>query len=68
MPNINRRQCLLGACAVGLGMALNVGANVAAEAPASRTLDKASYPRNVDEALARSKAGNQRFMEDKPAT
>jgi carbonic anhydrase len=66
MPNIKRRQCLLGACGVGLGMALNVAANVAAEAPASKILNKTPYPRNVDESLARLKAGNQRFMDDKP--
>ncbi|MEO6824844.1 MAG: carbonic anhydrase [Nitrosospira sp.] len=65
MPNIKRRQCLLGACGLGLGMALNVAAN-AAEAPASKILDTAPYPRNVEEALARLKAGNQRFMDDKP--
>ncbi|MEO6823855.1 MAG: carbonic anhydrase [Nitrosospira sp.] len=61
-PNIKRRQCLLGACGLGLGMALNV----AAETPASKTIGKEPYPRNVDEALARLKAGNQRFMDDKP--
>ena len=61
-PNIKRRQCLLGACGLGLGMALNV----AAEAPASKSIDKEPYPRNASEALARLKKGNQRFMDDKP--
>ena len=61
-PNIKRRQCLLGACGLGLGMALNVGAEV----PSFKSIGKEPYPHNVDEALARLKAGNQRFMDDKP--
>jgi carbonic anhydrase len=39
--------------------------NVSAEMPASKPFRKERYPRNVDEALARLKAGNRRFMEDK---
>ena len=61
-PNIKRRQCLLGACGLGVGMALNVGA----AAPLPKSISKEPYPRNADEALARLKAGNQRFMDDKP--
>ena len=61
-PDIKRRQCLLGACGLGLGLALGVEA----ETPPSRSINTEPYPRNVDEALARLKAGNQRFMDDKP--
>lgn len=60
-PNLKRRQCLLGACSLGLGMTFNVGA----EAPPFKSAGKGPYPRNADEALARLKAGNQRFMDDK---
>lgn len=60
--NITRRQCLLGACGLGLGMALGVKA----EAPPSSAVDTEPYPRDASEALARLKDGNRRFMDDKP--
>ncbi|PXW86732.1 carbonic anhydrase [Nitrosomonas sp. Nm84] len=61
--NITRRQCLLGACGLGLGAALNVKA----ESPLiNQSINTEPYPRNADEALKRLKAGNQRFMDDKP--
>lgn len=61
-PNIKRRQCVLGACGLGLGMAFNV----AAEAQLSESVRNQPHPRNAAEALERLKAGNQRFMDDKP--
>jgi carbonic anhydrase len=61
-PNLKRRQCLIGACGLGLGMALNVGA----EAPLPKSTSEGAYLRNADEVLARLKAGNQRFIDDKP--
>lgn len=61
-PDMKRRQCLLGACGLGLGRALNVSA----EAPSFKSIVKDPYPRNADEALARLKAGNQRFVDGKP--
>lgn len=60
--NITRRQCLLGACSLGLGMALGV----AAETPPSRSINSEPYPRDAGEGLARLKNGNRRFMDDKP--
>ena len=61
-PNMKRRQCLIGACGLGLGMALGA----AAEAPPPGSIDTEPYPRDAGEALARLKKGNQRFMDDKP--
>lgn len=61
-PDMKRRQCLIGACGLGLGMALGA----AAEAPPPRSIDTVPYPRDAGEALARLKKGNQRFMDDKP--
>lgn len=63
-PNMKRRQCLLGACGLGVGMALNVVAGDPSFK--SESIAKGSYPRNAEEALARLKSGNQRFMDDKP--
>jgi carbonic anhydrase len=59
---MKRRQCLIGACGLGLGMALGA----AAGAPPPRSIDTEPYPRDAGEALARLKKGNQRFMDDKP--
>lgn len=59
--NLKRRQYLLGACGLGLGMALNVSV----EALSPKSISKESYPRDADEALARLKVGNQRFIENK---
>ena len=58
--NITRRQCLLGACGLGLALA------VKAKALPSKESDTEPYPRNASEALARLKNGNLRFMDDKP--
>lgn len=58
--NITRRQCLLGACGLGLSLA------VKAKALPSKESDTESYPRNASEALIRLKNGNLRFMNDKP--
>ncbi|SDY02452.1 carbonic anhydrase [Nitrosomonas sp. Nm58] len=58
---ITRREWLAGTCGLGLGIALSI----ATKAPSSRSVDMESYPRNADEALARLKNGNRRFMEDK---
>lgn len=60
--HITRRQCLLGACGLSLGMALGVNA----EAPPSGAVDMEPYPHDASEALARLKDGNRRFMDDKP--
>ncbi|MBL8497039.1 carbonic anhydrase [Nitrosomonas sp. JL21] len=63
--NITRRQCLLGACGLGLGMAVGVKA----ETPSSNPINVENaepYPRNASEALARLKDGNRRFMDDRP--
>lgn len=61
-PLVTRRQLLSGACCVGLGMAVGV----AAETPTPGTIDVEPYPRDANEALARLKLGNQRFIDDKP--
>lgn len=58
---ITRREWLTGTCGVGLGVALGI----ATKAPSSSLIDKEPYPRNAEEALARLKSGNGRFMEDK---
>ena len=59
---ITRRHWLFGACCAGLGIA----SGVAAEATGLGAIDTEPYPRDANEALARLKNGNQRFMEDKP--
>lgn len=61
-PLVTRRQLLSGACCVGLGMAVDV----AAETAEPGTIDVEPYPSDANEALARLKLGNQRFMNDKP--
>ena len=61
-PLITRRQWLFGACCVGLGIA----SGGAAETTGLGTIDTEPYPSNADEALARLKNGNQRFVDDKP--
>jgi carbonic anhydrase len=61
-PLITRRQWLFGACCAGLGIA----SGVAAETTGLGAIETEPYPRDADEALARMKNGNQRFMDDKP--
>jgi carbonic anhydrase len=61
-PLITRRQWLASACCTSLGLAACI--------PTKRLEPKVSemepYPQNADEALARLKQGNQRFMDDNP--
>jgi carbonic anhydrase len=61
-PLISRRRWLFGACCAGLGIA-SAGA---AETVDLGAIDTEPYPSNADEALARLKNGNQRFIDDKP--
>lgn len=59
---ITRREWLVGASCLGLGMVTACGA----QAPRSGTLDLETFPRNAAEGLLRLKTGNRRFMDDKP--
>lgn len=61
-PHITRRQWLLGTCCLSLGMA----ACVTTDRVDSGAINREPYPRDANEALARLKQGNQRFMADKP--
>ena len=61
-PLITRRQWLFGACCLSLGMS----ACATSETVKPGAIDKEPYPRDANEALARLKQGNQRFMADKP--
>jgi carbonic anhydrase len=59
---ISRRDWLIGASCVGLGMIPACGIQT------PRSVDDIGldpYPRNATEALLRLKIGNRRFMEDK---
>jgi carbonic anhydrase len=60
-PNLNRRQWIVAAGGLSLGMALGA----LAKEPPSRTADTEPYPSDAGEALARLKKGNQRFMDEK---
>src|SRR5215217_511943 len=60
-PNLNRRQWIVAAGGLSLGMALGASA----KEPPSRTADTEPYPSDAGEALARLKKGNQRFMDEK---
>lgn len=59
---ITRRRWLLSTCCAGLGIAIGK----AAETIGSDIIDTEPYPSNANEALARLKNGNQRFVDDKP--
>jgi carbonic anhydrase len=59
---ITRRQWLIGACCTSLAMS----ACATPDPVKPGVIDKEHYPRNANEALARLKMGNQRFMDDKP--
>ena len=61
-PLITRRQWLFGACCASLGIA----SGCATETTGLGAIEKEPYPSNADEALARLKYGNQRFIDDKP--
>lgn len=61
-PLITRRQWLIGACCVGLGLA----SGCAAETTGLGAIDTEPYPSDANAALARLKNGNQRFIDDKP--
>ena len=61
-PLITRRQWVIGACCAGLGIA-SVGT---ADTANPGAIPAEPYPGNANEALARLKNGNQRFIEDKP--
>ncbi|WON74337.1 carbonic anhydrase [Nitrosospira sp. Is2] len=58
-PNLNRRQWIVAAGGLSLGMAFGASAK---ESP-SKTADTEPYPSGVGEALARLKKGNQRFRD-----
>ena len=60
--DFTRRQWLLGAGGLGLGIALAS----AADAHQSDTIDTEPYPNDADEALVRLQNGNRHFMDDKP--
>lgn len=60
-PSITRRQLLLGACCMSLG----VTSCVATDKTDSSAIYTEPYPRNAIEALDRLKRGNQRFMAEK---
>lgn len=60
--HITRRQWLYSACCVSLGMA----SCATAEKLESIAIEVAPYPRDANEALARLKQGNRRFMADTP--
>ncbi|HVP42414.1 MAG TPA: carbonic anhydrase [Terriglobales bacterium] len=64
ISEMTRRQWLLGIGCAGLGIATAAGA----EAPPFATSNSESepFPRDADEALMRLKAGNRRFVDDKP--
>lgn len=59
-PLITRRQWLFGACCLSLGMSACIKTETIA-----RAIDREPYPRNANEAWARLKQGNRRFMDDK---
>jgi carbonic anhydrase len=61
-PLIARRRWLFSACCAGLAIATGR----AAETIGSDIIDTEPYPSNANEALARLKNGNQRFIDDKP--
>jgi carbonic anhydrase len=61
-PLITRRRWLFSACCAGLAIAKGR----AAETIGSDIIDTEPYPSNANEALARLKNGNQRFIDDKP--
>ena len=61
-PLITRRQWVIGACCAGFGIA-SVGA---ADTASLGAIHAEPYPGDANEALARLKNGNQRFIEDKP--
>jgi carbonic anhydrase len=60
---MTRRQWLLGAGGVGLGIA----SVAAAEPPRFGAIDTEPFPRDAHEALMRLKLGNRRFVQDKPS-
>ena len=62
IPLITRRQWVIGACCAGFGIA-SVGA---ADTASPGAINAEPYPGDANEALARLKNGNQRFIEDKP--
>lgn len=57
-----RRQWLAGACCASLGLT----ACIPSQSVTPKVFDMEPYPQNADEALARLKLGNQRFMNDAP--
>jgi carbonic anhydrase len=59
---ITRREWLVGASCLGLGMFPACGT----QAPHFGLISTESYPRNAAEGLLRLKTGNRRFMDDKP--
>ncbi len=59
---ITRRQWLYSACCLSLGMT----SCATAERLESIAIEVAPYPRDANEALARLKQGNRRFMADTP--
>jgi carbonic anhydrase len=59
---ITRREWLVGASCLGLGMVSACGTQV----PRSGAISLEHLPRNAAEGLLRLKAGNRRFMDDKP--
>ena len=61
-PLITRRRWLFSTCCAGLAIATGR----AAETIGSDIIDTEPYPSNANEALARLKNGNQRFIDDKP--
>jgi len=61
-PLITRRQLLFGTSCLSLGMA----SCISDETSIPGLIDAEPYPRDADEALARLKQGNQRFLNDKP--
>lgn len=52
--------------ACGLGMGVALGAAAEEHSTKSSVSDTELYPRDADEAMARLKNGNQRFMDEKP--
>jgi len=59
---ITRREWLIGAGCLGLGML----PACASQAPRTGTISLGPYPRNAAEGLLRLKTGNRRFMDDQP--
>jgi carbonic anhydrase len=59
---ITRREWLVGASCLGLGMA----SACSTQMPRSGAISLEHLPRNAAEGLLRLKAGNRRFMDDKP--